>query len=101
MLYQFLGLFIVLHFITWLLGVVTKRGGFILVAVTILFFTMALPIIVLEYPLEVTANNTTQLQIVPMRDPVLTMVQFPLLFWYVWSYYEIIGWGKDIERGGF
>lgn len=101
MLYQFLALFIAAHILLWILGVLTERGGFILVAITILFFTMSLPIIVLEYPQTFVANSTAEMTIHAFRDPMLTMIQFPLLFWYIWSYNELIDWGAELENAGF
>ena len=101
MLYQFLALFIAVHILLWIIGILTERGGFILVALTLLFITMSLPLIALEYPQAFVSNSTAEMTIHAFRDPMLTLAQFPLLFWYVWTYNELVDWGSELENSGF
>jgi len=117
MLYDFLLLFVVIHVALWVIGILTERGGFILVAITLLFVTMTMPLLVIQYPSGkeiiqiILANNTTatvqnvtasaSLKLNILRDPLITLAQLPLLYWYIWSYYELVNWGEELELGGF
>jgi len=97
MLETFLLLFIIMHFILWLLGIHTKTPGYILVAMVLCIFTMATAAIAIQKPVVLPdANSTAQFTVKVIRDPFTAIAQFLLFAWYAFTFL-IMAWEGETK----
>lgn len=90
MLAEFLLLFTIVHIALWILGILTERPGFVLVAIVLVFLTMSASAIVILQPVVLpVANSTATFAVKATRDPYTAFAQFLLLVWYLYTFYEL------------
>lgn len=88
MLETFLLLFIVVHIVLWVLGVLMGVPAFVMVAVILDFITMSASALLIEKPMTVSSNNVFVIE--GLRDPFTAFAQFVLLLVYLYTLYEMI-----------
>jgi len=91
MLETLLVVFILVHIALWVIGILTERPGFIMVAILLDFLTMSASVIAVEQTVVIpTSNSTATFAVKAVNDPYTAMAQFILLIWYVYTYFEMI-----------
>lgn len=105
MLYHVFLIFVIFHFVFVVLGLMTRKGGYILLALVLVFSAMVISNYMIQYPYVPIpggqVNETTKLQIAWVRDPITALLLLPWVFIDVLLYGTLTKWGKAFNKAGW